>query len=147
MTYFPSLHCEGVGCAAVSELPVQAAPAVVTGGQATLQGRFSASALLHINVGLAVRNSHQLDQLIAAASTPGNPQYGHYLTESQTTWTGHRLEFSGKAKGFVASGTLEITEIEIILDGKLPLIARPFEPKIKSAIEQEAASMFPSAGL
>ena len=74
-------------------------------------------------------------------------QYGHYLSESQTAWTGDRLEFSGKAKGFVASGTLEITEIEIILDGKLPLIARPFEPKIKSAIEQEAASMFPSAGL
>jgi len=72
-------------------------------------------------------------------------QYGHYLTESQTTWTGHRLEFSGKAKGFTASGTLEITEIEVILDGKLPLIARPFEPKIKSAIEQEAASMFGSA--
>ena len=71
-------------------------------------------------------------------------QYGHYLSESQTTWSGDRLDFSGKAKGFTASGTVEITEIEIILDGKLPLIARPFEPKIKSAIEQEAASMFPN---
>ena len=46
------------------------------------------------------------------------------------------------AKGFVASGTLEITEIEIILDGKLPLIARPFEPRIKNTIEREAAAMF-----
>jgi hypothetical protein len=71
-------------------------------------------------------------------------QYGHYLSESQTTWTGDRLDFSGKAKGFKASGTLEITEIEVIVDGKLPLIARPFEPKIKSAIEQEAASLFPN---
>jgi hypothetical protein len=84
-------------------------------------------------------------QIIDGRLTGLLAQYGHYLSESQTTWTGDRLEFSGKAKGFTASGTLEITEIEVILDGKLPLIARPFEPKIKSAIEQEAAAMFPGA--
>ena len=71
-------------------------------------------------------------------------QYGHYLSESQTNWCGDRLDFSGKAKGFSASGSVEITETEVILDGKLPLIARPFEPRIKHTIEHEAETMFRS---
>lgn len=72
-------------------------------------------------------------------------QYGHYLSESQTNWSGDRLDFSGKAKGFSASGSVEITDSEVILDGKLPLIAKPFEPRIKHTIEQEAATMFKTA--
>ena len=69
-------------------------------------------------------------------------QYGHYTTDSQMTWSGDRLDFIGKARGFSASGTIEITDIEVILDGKLPLIAKPFEPRIKSTVEREAAAMF-----
>jgi hypothetical protein len=69
-------------------------------------------------------------------------QYGHYLSDSQTNWNGDRLDFSGKAKGFSASGSIEITDTEVIIDGKLPLIAKPFEPRVKHTIESEAASMF-----
>ena len=72
-------------------------------------------------------------------------QYGHYLSESQANWSGHHLDFSGKARGFSASGTLDITDTEVIIDGKVPLIAKPFEPRIKHAIEQEAAAMFATA--
>jgi hypothetical protein len=39
---------------------------------------------------------------------------------------------------------VEITDSEVILDGKLPLIAKPFESRIKSTIEHEAATMFPA---
>src|SRR5438034_1067099 len=69
-------------------------------------------------------------------------QYGHYLNESSHQWEGDRLVFSGTAKGFKAGGTVEITDSEVIVDGKLPLIARPFESRVKSTIEREAASMF-----
>ena len=69
-------------------------------------------------------------------------QYGHYLSESNHKWDGDRLEFSGVAKGFKANGTVEVTDSEVIIDGKLPLIAKPFEPRIKSTIEREASSMF-----
>ena len=69
-------------------------------------------------------------------------QYGHYATDSQLTWSGDRLDFSGKARGFSASGTIEVTDSEVIIDGKLPLIAKPFEPRIKSTVEREAAAMF-----
>ena len=72
-------------------------------------------------------------------------QYGHYASDSQMTWSGDRLDFSGKARGFSANGTIEITDTEVIIDGKLPLIAKPFEPRIKSTVEREAAAMFERA--
>lgn len=68
--------------------------------------------------------------------------YGHYLSDSEHKWEGDRLVFSGSAKGFKASGTVEVTDTEVIVDGKLPLIAKPFEPRVKSTIEKEAESMF-----
>jgi putative polyhydroxyalkanoate system protein len=71
--------------------------------------------------------------------------YGHYLTEADHRWEGDRLIFSGKAKGMKADGTVDITDNEVIIDGKLPLLAKPFEPRIKSTIEREAAAMFRTA--
>ena len=69
-------------------------------------------------------------------------QYGHYATDIDKSWDGDRLSFSVKARGMSGSGSLEITDTEVIVDGKLPLMARPFESRIKSTIEREAAAMF-----
>ena len=69
-------------------------------------------------------------------------QYGHYLSESEHKWDGDRLYFSGSAKGIKTSGTIEVTDNEVIIDGKLPLIAKPFEPRVKHTIEKEASAMF-----
>ena len=69
-------------------------------------------------------------------------QYGHYASDMEKNWSGDRLDFGFKAKGFSGKGSLEITDTEVIIDGKLPLIAKPFEPRIKSQIEKEAATMF-----
>ena len=77
----------------------------------------------------------RLDQLRA--------QYGSMASDLQESWNGDVLTFSAKARGFTGSGTLEITDSEVIIDGKLPLIAKPFEPRIRSTIEREAAAMFP----
>src|SRR5207247_7086673 len=68
--------------------------------------------------------------------------YGHYLSEVEHRWEGDRLVFSGKAKGMKANGTVDVTDNEVIIEGKLPLIAKPFEPRIKSQIEKEAETMF-----
>ena len=68
--------------------------------------------------------------------------YGGYLSEAEHYWEGDRLFFSGKAKGMKANGTVDITESEVIIDGKLPLLAKPFEPRIKNTIEREAEAMF-----
>jgi hypothetical protein len=79
-----------------------------------------------------------INERLAAAMT----QHGHYLSDSSHTWEGDRLTFSGSAKGFKVSGSIDVTDSEVIVDGKLPLIARPFEPRVKHAIEQEAESLF-----
>jgi len=76
----------------------------------------------------------RLGQLVA--------QYGHYLSEHETRWEGDTLHFTGAARGFKANGTVQVTDTEVIIDGKLPLIAKPFEPRIKSTIEREANAMF-----
>jgi putative polyhydroxyalkanoate system protein len=69
-------------------------------------------------------------------------QYAHYLSDSEHRWEGDRLTFSGSAKGFKVNGTIDVTDTEVIIDGKLPLMAKPFEPRVKSAIEKETSSMF-----
>jgi hypothetical protein len=72
-------------------------------------------------------------------------QYSHYLNDSSHRWDGDTLHFSGSAKGLKAAGTVEITDSDIIVDGKLPLIAKPFEPRIKHTLQKEAESLFPTA--
>ena len=69
-------------------------------------------------------------------------QHSHYLSDITQHWDGDRLVFSGTAKGFKANGSVEITDSEVIVDGKLPLIAKPFESRITSTIEREAETMF-----
>ncbi|HEX9406504.1 MAG TPA: polyhydroxyalkanoic acid system family protein [Thermoanaerobaculia bacterium] len=71
--------------------------------------------------------------------------YGHYLSAADHHWEGDRLLFSGKAKGMKANGSVEVTDSEVIIDGKLPLLAKPFEPRIKSTIEREAEAIFRTA--
>jgi kumamolisin len=50
---------------------------------ASSRGAHPASATLSLNVNLTVRESTKLQEVIAAASTPGSPSFGHYLTEAE----------------------------------------------------------------
>ncbi|HEX3873381.1 MAG TPA: Ig-like domain repeat protein [Solirubrobacteraceae bacterium] len=58
-------------------------PPPVAAGTAVALGAVAPSTGLDLNVGLGVRDPAGLDALIAAASTPGSPSYGHYLTNAQ----------------------------------------------------------------
>lgn len=69
-------------------------------------------------------------------------QYGQYASDMQKNWSGDTLDFSVKARGFSGNGKVEVTDTEVIIEGKLPLIAKPFEPRIRSTIEREAEEMF-----
>jgi hypothetical protein len=72
-------------------------------------------------------------------------QFGSHAQELEHSWAGDTLSFKGKARGFSLSGTIEITDSEVIINGKLPMLALPFEPKIKEAVKREADSMFRTA--
>ena len=69
-------------------------------------------------------------------------QFGGHADEVQHEWQGDTLRFKGKARGLAMEGTVEITDAAIIIDGKLPLIAKPFEGRIRQAVEREADAMF-----
>ncbi|GAC1403365.1 MAG: hypothetical protein NVSMB68_16720 [Thermoanaerobaculia bacterium] len=69
-------------------------------------------------------------------------QYGHYAKDVDHKWEGDTLHFGFKARGISGRGTLEVTDTDVILDGKLPLIAKPFESRIRSTVEREAQEMF-----
>ncbi|HXG58710.1 MAG TPA: polyhydroxyalkanoic acid system family protein [Thermoanaerobaculia bacterium] len=72
-------------------------------------------------------------------------QFGHYASDLEQHWNGDRMDFGFKAKGISGKGSVEITDSEVIIEGKLPLMAKPFEPRIRSAIEREAESVFRTA--
>jgi hypothetical protein len=72
-------------------------------------------------------------------------QYGHYANDLEHEWHGNTLHFGFKAKGMSGRGTLQITETDVIIDGKLPLLAKPFESRIRNTVEREAETMFRTA--
>jgi len=61
---------------------VNETPDLVTRGQAARLGAHKGSDLLTLDIGLAPRNTAQLDNVIAA-SDPASPSYGHYLTNAE----------------------------------------------------------------
>ena len=82
-----------------------------------------------------------IEQKVAALLS----QFGGRVDDLLQQWTGDTLEFKGQARGFKVEGTVEVTDEEIILEGKLPLMALPFEPRIREAVKREAENLFRTA--
>ena len=72
-------------------------------------------------------------------------QFGGHAEEVEHEWLGDTMRFKGKARGMLVEGTVEVTDAEIVLDAKLPLIAKMFEGRIRQAVEREADAMFRTA--
>lgn len=72
-------------------------------------------------------------------------QFGGHAQELHHEWAGDVLKFKGKARGFSLEGSVEVTDDSIVLDAKLPLMAKMFEPKIREAVTREAETMFRTA--
>jgi hypothetical protein len=69
-------------------------------------------------------------------------QFGQKADEIEHEWLGDRLSFRGKAKGLKVEGTVDVTDDDVIIHGKLPLLALPFESKIREALRKETDQMF-----
>ena len=72
-------------------------------------------------------------------------QFSQHAEDLHHEWDGDTLRFRGKARGLSVEGTVEVTDTELIIHGKLPLLAKPFEGRIKQTVEQEAEKMFRTA--
>lgn len=71
--------------------------------------------------------------------------YGAQADKAEHEWRGDTLHVKGKARGFSVEGTVDITDTDVILDAKLPLLAKPFEGKIRQTVEVEAGKLFRTA--
>lgn len=69
-------------------------------------------------------------------------KHADMVSDVDEKWEKDLLSFGFRARGMKATGTLEVTDDEVIVEGRLPLLARPFEGRIKSAIEREAKNLF-----
>jgi kumamolisin len=108
-------------------------PAPVAQGKATAHGHHNGADVLRLNVGLAVRDSSGLDALIRAASTPGSPQYGHYLTNAQYLAKYAPTEAEVRAaRSWLTSQGLAVTGVSsdnllVHVEGKAKDVERAFD--------------------
>jgi Putative polyhydroxyalkanoic acid system protein (PHA_gran_rgn) len=72
-------------------------------------------------------------------------QFSGHAEDITHQWSGDIMSFKGKARGFAVEGTVEITDAAMILDAKLPLMAKMFEGSIRQTVEREAERMFRTA--
>ena len=72
-------------------------------------------------------------------------QFGGHAEDVSHEWTGDTLQFRGKARGLALSGTAEVTDAAVVIEAKLPLMAKMFEGRIREAVQREADSMFRTA--
>ena len=52
------------------------------------------------------------------------------------------MQFSFRARGFSFRGTLEVTDAQFILDVGVPLLARPFQGRVETAIHEWVDDVF-----
>jgi putative polyhydroxyalkanoate system protein len=72
-------------------------------------------------------------------------QFSGHAEEIEHEWLGDTMRFKGRARGVSVEGTVEVNDASVILEAKLPLMARMFEGRIRQAVEREADAMFRTA--
>ena len=68
--------------------------------------------------------------------------FGSQVPEHNHEWVGDTMKFSGKAKGFSVSGTVQVTDTTVLIDVGLPLMARMFEGAARSRAEEALDTLF-----
>ena len=63
-------------------------------------------------------------------------KFGDDISDPKSEWAGDSMTFSFRAKGFGIKGTLKVTDMDLVLDIKLPFAARLFEGTIRSNAER-----------
>ena len=72
-------------------------------------------------------------------------QFGGHAEQVEHEWLGDTMRFKGKARGMSLQGTVEVTDVAIVIDAKLPMVAMMFEGRIRDAVQREADAMFRTA--
>ena len=62
---------------------------------------------------------------------------GDKVSNIERQWDGNVLRFAFRTRGMNIKGTFLVTDDEIIIESELPFMARLFEERVRSAIEQQ----------
>jgi len=74
----------------------------------------------------------KIDSLLSALQK----KYAKYIREPDKSWNGSKdvMSFSVSIYGFSVKGTVTLEDSVVVLEGGVPLLAKPFQGKIRSAI-------------
>ena len=74
----------------------------------------------------------QIDTLLTSLQQ----QYGNKISNPSTSWNSSRdrMAFSFGVYGFTLKGTIQIQDEKVVIDGKVPLLARAFQRKVEILI-------------
>lgn len=65
-------------------------------------------------------------------------QYGDRITDLQETWNDQGGTFSFRAMGFKISGSLDVTDNDVKINGDYPFAAIPFKGTIEATLRERA---------
>jgi hypothetical protein len=96
--------------------------------------------------GLKVSVAHKLSQdealrRVKAAIADAKKEYAEQVDDLQESWDGYNGTFSATAMGQRVSGSLAVNPSDVIVQGKLPLIALPFKGKFEAMIREQVAAI------
>ena len=65
-------------------------------------------------------------------------QYGDRITDLQENWTESGGTFSFKAMNFKISGSLDVSDTDVRINGEYPWAAKPFQGTIEATLRERA---------
>jgi hypothetical protein len=71
----------------------------------------------------------------------GRSQLAGQATIDEERWEGDMLHFAATLQGKQITGTLQVTDKDLVIDAKLPLLWRIFEGRIEKMIAEQVKSL------
>ncbi len=69
-------------------------------------------------------------------------EFGSDVSNVTHVWSGNSMNFSFRVRGWSIKGRIDVTESDVLIDVNLPMLARPFEGRIRSATERKFEQLF-----
>ncbi|HQY30777.1 MAG TPA: polyhydroxyalkanoic acid system family protein [Thermomicrobiales bacterium] len=67
--------------------------------------------------------------------------FGDQVTDLSETWTGHGAEFAFRVMGMQVSGTLQIADHLVQMQGDIPFAALPFKSRIEAMVRKRTEQL------
>lgn len=74
----------------------------------------------------------RLSQFVSRMET----EFAGKISQSESSWNKNQMTFSFTVSGFRISGKITVEEHEVIVEGRVPMLAAPFIRKVEREIEK-----------